>query len=294
MRPPLPLPLLWLAVLGLGCTDAQAPAPVPDPRRQKVILFLSNRNGGLQLHVMAPDGSGIHPLFVDTNLVGGGVLSAPPAISPDGRWIAVSMLGDIWVARADGTEPRNLTQDPGFDTNPAWAPDGERIAFSSDRDGDYDIYLMNPDGSGLVQLTNNPGLDLGAAWSPDGSRLAFSSEQSGNSDIYVMSIADGALVNLTQNPASDYMPAWSNNGQQIAFGSTREWGNFLYLMDADGNNLRPLFEEFNAGYPAWSPGDSLIAFSGDDDIWTIRPDGTGLTNLSPGGGWDLGPRWAPK
>ncbi|HMU62049.1 MAG TPA: hypothetical protein PKA66_09710 [Gemmatimonadales bacterium] len=294
MRPPLPLPLLWLAVLGLGCTDAQAPAPVPDPRLQNVILFLSNRSGGFQLHVMAPDGSGIHPLFPDTNLIGGGVLSRPPAISPDGRWIAFSMVGDIWVARADGTEPRNLTQAPGYDTDPAWAPDGQRIAFSSDRDGDYDIYLMNPDGSGLVQLTDNPGVDRGAAYSPEGSRLAFESEQSGNSDIYVMSIPDGTLVNLTRDPAYDYMPAWSNDGSQIAFGSTRGEGNFLYLMDADGSDQRPLLEEFNAGDPTWSPGDSLIAFDGADDIWTIRPDGTGLTNLSPGGGWDFGPRWAPK
>jgi TolB protein len=279
-----------LAFLVLGCTDAQA--PVPDPRLQDVILFLSDRNGGQQMHLMAPRGGAIAPLYPDTNLPGSGVIYTRPAISPDGRWIAFTMLGDVWVARADGMDLRNLTQTPGEDGYPAWSPDGAQIAFASDRDGDDEIFVVNVDGTALLQVTNDPGDDNGPAWTPDGARIGFSSDRGGDFDIYVVTLIGGSLANLTQTPGSDYLPAWSHNGQTVAFGSTRDGGNFLYLMDADGGNVRPLVLGVNAGFPAWGPGDSLIAFDRGGDIWIVRPDGTGLINLTNDGPLDGNPAWA--
>jgi TolB protein len=69
---------------------------------------------------------------------------------------------------------------------PVWSPDGKHIAFTSNRDGNYDIYVMNADASDLRNVTRDPGQDNYAAWSPDGERLAFISNRSGAYEVYVM------------------------------------------------------------------------------------------------------------
>jgi len=119
---------------------------------------------------------------------------------------------------ADGTDPRNLTNHPRFDSGPAWSPDGTRIAFNSDRDGNPEIYVMNADGTDPRNLTNDPDFDVLPAWSPDGSRIAFTSDRDEGDDevcvmcddeVYVMN-ADGTDPrNLTNNPAEDTQPVWS-------------------------------------------------------------------------------------
>ncbi|MFW6116209.1 MAG: TolB family protein, partial [bacterium] len=68
----------------------------------------------------------------------------------------------------------------------AWSPSGEQIAFSSDRDGNYEIYVMNADGSDQRRLTSSPGTDWGATWSPDGARIAFASDRNGEMELFVM------------------------------------------------------------------------------------------------------------
>jgi len=88
-------------------------------------------------------------------------------------------------------------------------PGEGRIAFDSDRDGDWEVYAMNPAGANLVALTQNQGgYESQPAWSPDGGKIAFESNRTGNFEIYVMD-ADGANpTNLTQNEAEDWNPAW--------------------------------------------------------------------------------------
>ena len=89
----------------------------------------------------------------------------------------------------DGSDVIRLTDDPARDDSPAWSPDGRRIAFTSERDGNAETYLMNADGSNPVRLTDNPAWDLFPAWSPDGARIAFASDRDGNLEIYLMNAA---------------------------------------------------------------------------------------------------------
>ena len=96
-----------------------------------------------------------------------------------------------------------------MEESPAWSPDGSRIAFMSDRDGNFEIYVMNADGSGPTRLTKNPESDAYPVWSADGSRIAFQSERDGNYEVYVMNADGSRQTNLTDNPAGDGNPTWS-------------------------------------------------------------------------------------
>ena len=90
--------------------------------------------------------------------------------------------------KADGSKPTRLTNNPAMDCWPVWSPDGKRIAFTSNRDGNYEIYVMNADGSGQRNLTSNRAQDNYATWSPDGKRIAFISNRGGGYDVYVMEV----------------------------------------------------------------------------------------------------------
>jgi hypothetical protein len=140
---------------------------------------------------------------------------------------------------ANGSGQTRLTVNPGFDNrDPAWSPDGQRIAFTSARDGNSEIYVMKADGSAQTRLTTDPARDFSAAWSPDGTRIAFASARTGAHDVYVMNADGSGQTRLTTDPASDFNPAWSPDGAKIAYESTTTFGDGggeVLLMNADGS-----------------------------------------------------------
>jgi TolB protein len=112
-----------------------------------------------------------------TTLIAGGV-NTYPVWSPDAKKLVFRrMIGEtnseVFVANADGSEARNVTNDAAFDGWPAWSPDGSKIAFASNRNRNYEIYLMNPDGSGVQKVANSEGRGTAPKWSRDGRTVYY-------------------------------------------------------------------------------------------------------------------------
>jgi TolB protein len=120
------------------------------------------------------------------------------------------------------------------DGSPAWSPDGTRIAFYSERDGNAEIYVMHADGTGVRRLTRTSADEGYPAWSPDGRTISFDSDRDGNFDVFAMN-ADGSNVRpLTRHAARDVSAAWAPDGSSIVFMSDREGGGFdIYRAAAD-------------------------------------------------------------
>ena len=118
---------------------------------------------------------------------------------------------EIYSVDTDGANLVRLTNHPGRDTQPAWSPDGRKIAFTSDRRNGFslEIYVMNADGEKLVQLTTDhpPAVnDESPSWSPDGTKIAFASNRGDSYDIYVMDADGNNLVQLTRGRAKEVSP----------------------------------------------------------------------------------------
>jgi Tol biopolymer transport system component len=197
--------------------------------------------GGESIYVMNPDGSG------RTSLTDGTTPDSDQTWSPDGRRIAFvrHLIGtddegdptllpaDIYVMNSDGSSQVRLSSLPGDDLDPAWSPDGTKIAFYRS-DGDLEVYVMNANGRAPSRLTDNSVNDLGPEWSPDGTRIVFQTNRDGNYEIYAMNADGSTPINLTRDPAGDAAPAWSPDGQKIAFASSRSGNDEVYVMNADG------------------------------------------------------------
>lgn len=173
-----------------------------------------------------------------------------------------------------------------------------KIAFASDRDGNFEIYVMDADGGGQTRLTENTAEDYSPTWSPDGSRLAFVSTRDGNPEIYVMNADGSAQTRLTNNSASDLGPVWKPDGSQIAFITNRGGNDEIYLMNPDGSSQTNLTQnQADDSSLSFSPDGSMIAFASarEDarfEIYRMNADGSLVTRLTNSEGDDIRPSWS--
>jgi TolB protein len=167
---------------------------------------------------------------------------------------------------------------PGDVQTPAWSPDGRKLAFVSQRDGNSEIYVMNADGSAQENLTRQPANDSHPSWSPDGRKIAFVSRRDGNAEIYVMNADGSGQRNVTRTPSSDLDPAWSPDGRAIAFVQKKPKPSqtYLYVVNADGSGLRRLTTRpAHLLNPSWSADGKTIRHG----RYLVHADGTGHTEL---------------
>ncbi|HET9724723.1 MAG TPA: hypothetical protein VFR44_12905 [Actinomycetota bacterium] len=226
------------------------------------------------------------------------------------------MTPRIAVMEPDGAYLRVL----GPGSEPAWSPDGSRIAFTRlIDDGSTGIYVMNADGSGVARLTTNEqGMDEGPTWSPDGRLIVFSRSEfvtldpdpiasPARRDLYAVALDGTEPTKLLGGSTDDFSPAWSPDGSTIAFvrmvdpaadGWARISQIWTVATDGSGASQVTTFDK-GAWRPAWSPDGSALAFDGGSDIYIVGADGRGLHRIDLPSGWGeeaespFDPTWSP-
>lgn len=211
-----------------------------------------------------------------------GVTCEPRVVFVDGSETMGSGRREVWVANTDGAGLLNLSKNTAADdAYPSWAPNGQKIAFVSNRSGRYDVFVINSDGSQLTNLTASLDMPLGArlpTWAPDGLRIAFVNGY----DLWLMN-PDGTRalpVPIQRNVSGDYL-AWSPDSKQIVFESNTDGVPNLYVANVD--NGSPAYK-LNAGSSSeggatWAP-HPKITFDDSQDVYSVGGDGTGRVNIT--------------
>jgi Tol biopolymer transport system component len=219
---------------------------------------------------------------------------------------------EIFVINADGSGLRRLTRNAGADLEPAWSPDGQKIAWTSKGHGTgTDVFVMNADGSDQQNLTPKPGNQRGPRWSPDGQAILFTAPPPGPPkprsgagwyhDVYAIKADGSGQRNLTHTPESgEGDPAWSPDEQHIAF--TRfvagpPWEVGIVVMNADGSGKHAVAVTHKVGDAqwtgatiGWSPDGRRIAFDDHDAIYLVNADGSELRRLAQNAAFQS---WSP-
>lgn len=201
---------------------------------------------------------------------------APPDKSAGYVW-PVGHL-EIYTAKADGSDLRQLTSNGAYNAEATLSPDGKRIIFTSTVDGDIELYTMNVDGSDVRRITHRVGYDGGAWFSPDGKRIVWRAA-------YPKTAADTA----------DYQGL-------LARRLVRPARVEVWVADADGSNAKQITQLGGANFaPVFTPDGKKIIFSsnyehprsGNFDLYLINPDGTGLEKITTHGDFDSFPMFSP-
>ena len=204
----------------------------------------------------------------------------------------------------DQSNPVLLTRDDGFHEDPAWSPDGKKIAFVLIRQGLEQIHIMNPDGSGAEAITPKERRTIHPAWSADSQNILYCTDDDlrppakNDAEIYSINLASRQTTKLISGGVNTY-PALSPDGGKIAFRRMVETTNSeIFVAGSDGSGAvnitnSPAFD----GWPAWSPKGTKIAFAtnraGNHEIYIMNPDGTDVRQVANTEGRATAPKWSP-
>jgi len=217
---------------------------------------------------------------------------------------------EIYLVTSDGEGPINLTRNSCADDEPDWSPDGTKLAWSSDREGEFEVFVMDSDGGNVKRLTQGGG--LGPRWSNDGGKIAFSKGPS----IYVMN-ADGSdpkVLLASQSRGQEDGPCqmggfpggWSPNDDRVMFyaatpaAGTDLGRGYICTVTADGlGKVEAVVSEPPAlnVEPVWSPDGRFVAFrsirDGNSDVYVVDLETGSEKRLTDSAALDLEPDWSP-
>jgi Tol biopolymer transport system component len=153
--------------------------------------------------------------------------------------------------------PQNVTQNPAMDRQPTMSPNGDKIAFSSNRSDTWDIWVMDVDGSNPISLTNGEGQNTSPVWSPDGEKIAFVSTRNGNHDIFVMDADGSNLEPITEHETSETDPVWNPSGSKVYYSADYGSGREIYSIAIGSTNPVRIT---HSGAPASQPNIAPLGF----------------------------------
>jgi TolB protein len=187
-------------------------------------------------------------------------LAAYPSIAPDGKQLIFALRStrgdtDLFISKLDGSDRRDISNNPAIESSPTWAPSGKQIAFTSNRDGGVNqVFISDADGSNVRKIIKEGGDSDSAAWSPDGKWIAFQWKPrfTSNYDIFIADVATGRINQLTSANGSNENPTWAPDSRHLAFQSNRTGTYQIYIAPLlKGAEARMITTEGNNTGPAW-------------------------------------------
>jgi len=228
---------------------------------EQKIIFVKNGDAS-KLYLSNADGSSEIPLPV-----------RPGGWSMDSKMMTFRQKvaddpGEVFVYFLETGEIRNISNNPTFDADPSFSPDGKQVVYDSARDGNQEVYVTNIDGTGTRRLTFSPALDVHPSFSPDGTQILFNSDRENeNGDVYVIN-ADGSgrPVKLTTWDKSNETAepgSWSPDGTKILFYSDCNGKDDIYVMSAETVRPKLLLADpkHDLSAPSYSPDGKEIVYS---------------------------------